>query len=118
MTQALWNTGPQSFFASVSQLVKVAGAGPVRVFSAYAFNHNVSVRYMQLFDKATAPASGDVPRVQFAIPPSDGDRGFGDDMFTEEGVPFLLGLAVGISTTRGSYTAATASDHDFTVVIM
>lgn len=113
----LFNTGSVAWFATVSAYVGVSTAqSPKRVFAAYAFNADTTVRFFQIFDKASAPAAGDVPIVQFAIPPNGGDRGFGEDMFTASGIVFTKGVAWGVSTTRGSYTAATPSEHDVTLV--
>jgi hypothetical protein len=103
----------QTFFATVSGVIK---AFPGRVFSAYGYNHNGTIRYLQLFNKATGPASNDVPLIEFTLPATDSEKAVGDDLFTVEGVAFTVGIAFGVSTARGSYTAATASDHDVTVV--
>jgi hypothetical protein len=113
----LFNTGSKAWFATVSAYVGPSTAtSPKRVFAAYASNANASVRYFQIFDSAAAPVAGQVPVVQFILPPSGGDRGFGEDMFTVSGIGFQFGVAWGVSTTRGSYTAATAADHDVTLV--
>lgn len=40
-----------------------------RVFNVYAFNTSASIRYVKLFDKATAPVTGtDVPAKTFLVP--------------------------------------------------
>lgn len=114
MSFAMFNTGLQSWYATVSASAK---ATPGRVFSLYGFNANAAVRYLQLFDKASAPASGDVPIGEWALAASGGDRIVGMEAFTVEGITLAKGVAWGISTTRGSYTAATAADHDVSVVL-
>jgi len=81
------------------------------VFSLAVYNDNVATRYFQLFDAVTGPSGGESPDVvPIQIPPESQtviDQGF----FTQAGIRFSTGVSYGISTTRNTFTAATASDH-------
>ena len=109
---------PQFWPATVTGSAK-GGAPNARVFSATGTNRNGSMRYLMLFNRATVLAGGEVPLVAWPIPPASGGipgvDAFGD-IFTVDGILFPLGLVWGMSTTSGSYTAATAADHDVTIV--
>lgn len=80
---------------------------------------NAGLRYLQLFNKATAPIAGtDVPLFSFKVPAGAATSpayltlditafgGQGSNLFS-------AGLSWAVSTTQGSFTdSATASDHD------
>lgn len=89
-----------------------ASAG--NLLGLYAVNRNAAVRYLQLFNSTGAPSG--TPLCQFLLVATTGtvllDQGF----FGQGGWDFATGITVGISSTAGSYTAATAADHDFSVV--
>jgi hypothetical protein len=75
----------------------------------YATNANAAARWLQVFDKATAPATNDVPVYSFLIP--IGGAVDISRFFSDKGVNCLLGIAFGISTAPGTYQAATAAEH-------
>lgn len=108
-----------SWYSTVSA-VAVTGGGK-RLFSWSAINGDASPRYFQVFDSTTAPTSGAVPAGQWMLPPvsgsTPGEVMAGTDVLTGSGWAVTNGIAWGISTTRGSYTAATASEHDVTVTV-
>jgi hypothetical protein len=96
-----------TFHSDADVLVK---AKEGQVFAAFATNENAAVRYLQLFNKATAPAAADVPVFSFPILATSSLL-IGTEFFTEHGSYFDTGIAIGISTAKASYTAATAAEH-------
>lgn len=90
-----------------------ASAG--RLKSIRATNANAAVRYLQIHNKASAPAGGDVPLAVYPIPAgtaaSPAAIELGKDFFLDNGLVLSTGIAVGISTTAATYTAATAAEH-------
>ena len=97
-----------AFGTSVALSVK-ATAG--NITSIYASNANAAVRYLQLFNKASAPTGGDVPVHSWPITVSGGSILVGTDFFGTNGGYASSGIAIGISTTSATFTAATAADH-------
>lgn len=95
---------------------KLVNAGSTNIHSITATNTNAAIRYLQLHNKATAPAGGDVPVLSFPIPAGTAtDPGvvtFTEDDFGREGLNFALGLGWAISTTLATFTdSATSTDH-------
>ena len=90
-----------------------ASAG--NVLSLTVSNINAAVRYLQVFNKATAPTGGDTPVFSWVIPAGTATapaiREIGREFFGEGGYYFATGIAVGISTTAATFTAATTTDH-------
>jgi hypothetical protein len=84
------------------------------LYSLSCLNSNASTRYVQLFNKNTAPVASDIPLESFAVYGNDGQLVLGQDYFTLNGIDFSTGISWGISTTRNLYTAATAADTIFT----
>lgn len=86
------------------------------LLSIYASNINAAVRYLQVHNKASAPAATNVPVLSLPIPAGSatvpGSIKLGREMFGEGGKYLSTGVAIGISTTEATYTAATATDHD------
>lgn len=99
-----------------SSVAVAAKNAPALVKAVYATNTNAAVRYLQIFNKATAPVSSDVPVFSFYLPATSGVVEIGSEFFSENGFYLSTGLAIGISTVRGSYTAATAADHDLNYI--
>jgi hypothetical protein len=78
-------------------------------------NRNASKRYFQLHNLATAPTAGLVP--QLSIPVTGISAAIFDEAFFGPiGMKFSVGCSYGWSTTSGTYTAATAADHDTQVI--
>lgn len=68
-----------------------------------AMNAGASAVFVQVFDKATAPAGGDVPAFVFTVPAGGGVL---VDSTWWQGARVAAGLAVGVSTTHATFTAA------------
>lgn len=97
------------FGTSVAVSVK-ASAG--NITAIHASNANAAIRYLQVFNKASAPAGGDVPIHSWPITASGGSLLIGTDFFGVNGAAATLGIAIGVSTTNATFTAATAADHN------
>lgn len=98
--------------AATKALVK---ASPASLVSLYASNVNAAVRYLQVHNKATAPAGTDVPVLSFPIPAGSATVPASvllDSDFFEGGYYLSTGLGWAISTTVATFTdSATASEH-------
>ncbi len=80
------------------------------ILSIYARNVSGSDRWIQLHNTATVPAGAAVPVFSFYVP-AGGVTERGTEFFTQAGVNGSNGWAFACSTTEGTYTAATATDH-------
>lgn len=103
-----------SFGSVVSHVAKASGGN---VFAVSVSSVDTSLVYLQLHNKATALAGGDVPIYSFAVAagtatvPSMLERG--EEYFGSTGRNFATGITWGISTTNGTYTAAsTAANYN------
>lgn len=101
---------------AVTTAVVKASAGAV--LSLRAINTNAAARYLQIHNTSSAPAGGATALRSFVIPAGTAanpavlmlDRGyFADQVFCPTGISFAF------STTRDTYTAATAGDHDIDI---
>lgn len=87
------------------------------VFAVYATNANAATRYLQLFNKASAPTStSEVPVFSFVLPAGSATAqtsiNINESFFGQAGHMFAAGVAWGISTTPAVFTdSATAADH-------
>ena len=108
------NTNPgqiNAFATLASGLIKnTSGA----IYAISAINQNTAIRYLQLFNKATAPAANDVPMEVFIVYPNGGQLVLGQDYFTINGLDFAAGIGWGMSTTSTIFTPATATETFFT----
>lgn len=79
-----------------------------RVYGWYLYNANASVRYLKLYDKASAPTVGtDTPLMTIPIPP-----GSGANAFSPDGIGFLLGIGFALTTgVADNDTAAVAANE-------
>lgn len=89
---------------ATANLKAVAG----RVLSLKATNRNAAVRYLQLFNSTGSTAT---VFDQWLIPAASMIV-LGQDFFTDSGWLLSTGITWGVSTTAGSYVAATASETD------
>lgn len=80
------------------------------VFSISITNANAASRYVQIHNTAGTPAGAAVPVYTFLIP-AGGMVVIGNDFFTNAGGYLSTGIGFAVSTTAGTYTAATAADH-------
>jgi hypothetical protein len=100
--------------AATKDVVK-ASAG--RVYSLRATNTNAAARYIQLHNKATAPAAADTALRSWVIPAGSAAAPavleLGPDYFAPEGYISLgTGIGFAISTTDTTFTdSATAAEH-------
>lgn len=78
------------------------------LYSITCTNRNIATRYLQVFNSTGSTAT---VLYQWAVPGSSTVI-IGEDMFTQEGWFFSTGITWGVSTTAGSYVAATASETD------
>lgn len=76
---------------------------------------NAGLRYLQVHNKATAPAGGDTPIWSFPIPAGAATApamvSFGEQDWGSGGLSCSTGIAIGVSTTAATFTAATTTDH-------
>ena len=77
-----------------------------RVYTIAATNVNAAVRYLKLYDKATAPASTDTPVFRLAVPGATTGGGF--TVSFPEGIDFQKGIGIRLVTG--------AADNDSTEV--
>lgn len=84
------------------------------VFSFVATNLNVGTRYIQLFNKATAPITGDIPVVVYPV--------FGSNLLIIDtaiwglaGIGFSTGISWGYSTNPLTYTSGANTDVIFEI---
>jgi hypothetical protein len=106
---------PQTFSAPLSDVDIAVKAAPGNLLSITASNINAAIRYLQIFNQTTAPVNPNVPVI--SIPMGAGsatavtvvtlDQGF----FGEGGLYLSAGIAIGLSTTAATFTAATTTDH-------
>lgn len=84
-----------------------AKATPCRLLSAVVHNGNAATRFFQLYDttSTTTPIL-----FQAAVPAGDSIGLTIEHFGTKEGLNFDTGLTWGMSTTSGSYVAATAGE--------
>jgi hypothetical protein len=83
------------------------------IFSLAATNANATIRFIQIFDKATAPTSGDVPMLVYPVYPNYGMITIDTVLWGLAGLGLANGISWGFSSTQLTYTAATGSDCVF-----
>src|SRR6478752_7194610 len=100
---------PYKLIASgVSADQNLVAAGSRVLYSISASNANAALRYVKLYNKATAPVVGtDIPTCVFAIPPSNSVN-----LTFNAGIAFPLGLGIGLVTgvIDGNSTSIGASE--------
>jgi len=95
-------------FAVFGSVAGVAKASAGNLMSISASNSNAATRYLQIFDQNIVPILNDIPVLEWQIVTS-AQILVGYDFLN--GKP-MSGIAWGVSTTSGSYTAATAAQHN------
>jgi len=104
-----------SFEAILNDVDIAVHAAPVTLISVSASNKNTALRFLQLFNKVAAPVLGDVPDITLSLPGGTPANPaiikLGTEFWGEDGIPFSVGLSVGISTTAATFTPATVTDH-------
>jgi len=94
-----------------------AKASPGGLLSVRATNANAAVRYLQIHNKASAPVAADVALDFIAIPAGTAAIPAAlllDSSFFASMTWCSVGVALAISTTATTYTAATNTDHTIT----
>lgn len=85
------------------------------LLSVSASNINAAIRYLQIHNKASAPAGGDTPVFSFPIPAGTSTApatvSLGREFLGQHGQHLTAGVAIGISTVAATFTAATTTDH-------
>jgi hypothetical protein len=97
-----------NYGANVTANIK-SSAG--NLFAIWGDNNNAAVRYLQAHDTAGTPSGGAVPKIQIPVP-AGSVVSIGESVLGAQGVHFSNGIAFAWSTTDGTYTAATATDHN------
>ncbi len=104
-----WCTGGMIWqkFRAVSPGALVVSALPCYYGGHYIDNDNqAAFRFVHLYDKSTAPSSGDVPAMTIGIPPDSGAN-----QEYSGGVEFVNGLAMSFSSSRtGGITGVGAAE--------
>jgi hypothetical protein len=88
----------------------VSGAADKTLFSISAMNTGTGLRYLQVFDRSTTPSAGAAPVISVPVYANSGFTVVDQQMLGPNGMTLSNGIAWGISTTPGTYTAATASE--------
>ena len=92
-----------------------AGAG--QVFGIYAHNVNAAVRYLKLYDKASAPAVGtDTPVMTLPIPGNTAGAGF--VLEQANGIAFAAGIALALTTGVGDSDTGAVASNEITVSLL
>jgi hypothetical protein len=104
-----------SFIAVLNDVdISVKGSAG-NLLSITCTNINAAIRYLQIHNKASAPASGETAILSFPIPAGTSTApatvSVGRDFFGQHGHYFSTGIAVGVSTAAATFTAATTTDH-------
>ena len=109
---------PSSFFGGVNNDVDIsAKASAGYLLGVIASNKNVALRYLQIFNKNAAPVNGDTPVTGGVFEIPAGSASAPSTFFLDSadlgtnGMFLDKGIAIGISTTAATFTAATATDH-------
>lgn len=102
---------------TVTKAVVKASSG--NVFSVLVTNTNSAIRYLQLHNKATAPAGTDTAQLYFTIPAGTAVQPAVVELNSDFFAPserFATGIGWAISTTATTFTdSATASEHTIQV---
>ena len=92
---------------SVTATGIVVSAVPQKIFSIHAHNLNAAIRYLKVYDKATAATEEDTPKLRIPMP-----TGSGPPLTFPKGVMFLNGISIRAVTelADNGTTGATASE--------
>lgn len=103
-TNSAQGASPFKVISAATTNATLVRAGPTQLTAYYMSNQNAAVRYVKLYDKATAPTVGtDVPKWTLGIPPGAA----ANVVFT---FPLQFSLGLGLSMTTG------VADNDNTAV--
>lgn len=104
-------------FGAASGTGVAVKASPGNVYSVHATNSGTSQRYLQLFDRTTAPANGGTPTASYPLSAGAGVTVPALQLGTEHFAPskaFGTGIALAISSTNGTLGTAgiTVAEHN------
>lgn len=104
---------PFTLISAASTNATSTKASPGTLYSIVAINLNAAVRYLKLYNKASAPTVGtDTPIMTFPIPASTTGAGLAIDW--GPGVDFSIGIAFALTTgSASSDTGAVAASEIF-----
>jgi len=89
-------------------------ATPGNVHGWFLSNQNAAVRYVKLYDKATAPTVGtDTPVMTIAIP-----GGASANVDFTKGIAFTLGIGFGITTAVADNSTASVAANEIVVNLL
>lgn len=90
----------------------VIKATPGQLFSISCHNTNAAARYLRLYNKATAPGTGDTPVSEFVIPGATTGGVRDVNFFGDDGASFSTGIAYrAVTTNADNGDTAIASDE-------
>ena len=106
-----------STYHPVTQVTTASVKGSAgNVFKIRATNENAAVRWVQLHNKATAPAGTDVPVLSWKIPAGTATAPGYVEFEFRNALQLGTGIGVAVSTTQATFTdAATATEHEILV---
>lgn len=96
--------------AASNDLALVSGAAS-RLFLVVANNLNAAVRYLHLYDKATAPVIGDTSSIKWTIPLVGSAVGLNIVIPIPGGLYFSLGIGMSLTTTVDGTTGAVSANE-------
>jgi hypothetical protein len=109
ISNRLMPVGTISLYLGTSSGANIKSSAGV-IYAITCTNDNATIRYFQIINKASNPALNDVPLLAFPVYPNDGLLIIGQDILGGAGINLSTGITWGFSTTRLTYTAATATD--------
>lgn len=101
---------PTVFARWGTSTVDTVSTTPSRVTGLVIHNRSVGTRFLQFFNRTTNPPAATVPLWSIAIAPGERLILNARDLGGNDGLAFSTGLAWAMSTTEGTYTAATPSE--------
>jgi hypothetical protein len=82
-------------------------SAPGQVGGWYIANNASAVRYVKLYDKATAPTSGDTPKLTVALPANSAAN-----YLSVSGIDFTAGLGIRVTTGVADNDTGAPSAND------
>jgi len=95
---------------TATKVVVSAAAG--NLISATCYNISTGLKYLQIFDTATAPTAGAVPKLSFLCA-KNAQIYVGNDVFGKDGLTMAIGIGMAISTTYETFTDAAVANEQF-----
>ncbi len=104
-----------AFTAQLNDVDVSVKASAGNLLTVTVSNTNAAARYLQVHNKASAPAAGETAVMSFVIPAGTATqpaiREIGIETLGMGGFYLSTGIAIGISTVAATFTAATTTDH-------